>query len=178
MFDIKTLNDRDLLVRSFQLDDARSGMSDIAYTDEIEREAREAEVEVERRFGEGANDRLADWFTHTRATHEEMVEDATERTERVVEIARGHDCDNDGLTVTGPQERRGPRNPEATSRRDIAQCWCGRVWFSTSDGRGWYDPTEGTDPTAPHESASTPAETQPSDEDMQRWADRQFYGHA
>jgi hypothetical protein len=146
---LQDLSDRDLFVRSFQLDDARSGEGDISYTDEVEREAREAETEIERRFGAGANDALADYFTVVKADRDDMISTAREYPERLVEIARGeHACDNSDLTVIGSQLRRGPGNPTGTGRRYIAQCWCQRTWFGTSDGRGWYDPTEGDDPTA------------------------------
>ena len=82
-------------------------------------------------------------------------------TEATAEI---HTCDNDSLEAAGSYATLGTEGQSARCRT------CERVWWKANGSNTWYDPAEGTDPSASDEEADERAQM--------AWADRQFYGHA
>lgn len=125
MIDLSTLSDRDLFARAY---DVAEGEMDLPLEDAME-------DELARRFGEGATDNLAHWFTVTKASEEDMARWAREEPRRLAEIARGHDCTNADLQV----------NKDVLPEQ--GRCWCGRTWTKMADRNSWYDSTEGSDPS-------------------------------
>jgi len=124
------LTDQDLLTR-FVTVDAEMGDADIdpRLVDEAEAELAMLEAEVTRRFGENALDNLANWWTPSHASHEDVLQMAREETDHLVELLRGHNCDNESVNqCTGC-------------------CWCGRIWAKMANRNSWYDPTQGDDPS-------------------------------
>jgi hypothetical protein len=173
---LQALTDAELLYHAMASDTALSDWSgepfDPAKVDHEAEAAKQATAEqatdeMDRRFGEGASDRTADWFTAMKASPEDILEWAKERPEQLAEIARGHDCDNRSVN-------------QGTGR-----CWCGRAWAKMANRNSWYDPTEGPDPSTSSDDGQGEASAGLievlSDAEARAemaWADRQFYGHA
>jgi len=168
MIDLSTLSDQDLLVRFVRVD-MELGDSDVdpRPVEQAEAESATLEAEVTRRFGQDALNNLENWWTPSHASHEDVLQMAREETGRLVELLRGHNCDNQSVSQT------------------TGVCWCGRVWAKTSSGKTWYDPTEGDDPSIASDTGDgeaapelTEALAEAEARAQMAWADRQFYGHA
>jgi len=126
--EIQALDDAELVCQAIIADLARSDYDDELQLPEPQVDFDLARAECDRRFGEGALDRTGDWFTATKADPTDILYWARERADRVVQIAQGHDCDNQSVDRNGT-------------------CWCGRTWAKMANRNSWYDPTEGTDPS-------------------------------
>jgi hypothetical protein len=88
--DLASHSDAELLVGAFDEDQPPYVMGD----------------EIDRRFGEGANDRLASYFTASHASGEDMTQMACDDTDLLVEIAKGEHVH------TTPTCRCGARQPQ------------------------------------------------------------------
>lgn len=128
MTDLSTFSDRDLWVHFLSCDIALGDDSSIEDADRLVAQTDRAREEIERRFGEAATENTAVWFTATKADPTDMLRWAREETTRLIEVARGHDCDNASLDHNG-------------------RCWCGRQWARMANRDSWYDPTQGSDPS-------------------------------
>lgn len=87
------LNDWDLLGHRYRLNAAWWGASSDGATESLQRQEREAETEIDRRFGVGASDRLSGYFTASHADADDMIRVVADDPDLIVEIAKGeHIC--------------------------------------------------------------------------------------
>lgn len=123
--EIQALSDRDLLVQMFEADrllgDVDEPVDDLPAA---ESNAAALSGEVDRRFGEGACENISSWSVVTKASHEDLIRMAQDETEHMIDLARGHACDNGSLTATGPRQ---------------ARCWCGHYWHRLPGENSWRE---------------------------------------
>jgi hypothetical protein len=129
-------SDADILAAMFLADEERGECSNAPAVVS----AHSLDWEVERRFGEGALDRLSNYCTASHMTHTEMVQAARTETGLMVEIAKdAHSCGD------GPNAKL-KYNGEIGAP-GIGQSWvcqCGHYWVKV--GNTMYNPAEGEIP--------------------------------
>lgn len=91
--DVRLLSDRQLLVRFYACDQLMSVATQQDF-EEARRDLDELEAEIDRRFGEGASDRLAGYTTAWRFSPVEMLDWAADHIDECVEVAKTGDCKN------------------------------------------------------------------------------------
>jgi len=98
-----------------------------------------ADQEMEKRWGAGASDGLAEYFTASHASYDDMARMAREQADLLVEFARGeHDCgahQGDFSFRSDSHDSNG-----AAFKREA--CRCGRIWGRIAGT--YFDPTNTT----------------------------------
>lgn len=100
-----------------------------------------ASQEMESRWGADTDDNLAEYFTASHASYEDMGRMARESADLLVEIAKGeHDC--------GSRERHFRYLDKSEDDEGRAYhrylCQCGRIWGRPVGGNTYFDPTNTT----------------------------------
>lgn len=100
-----------------------------------------ATQEIEVRWGAEAHDNLAEYFTASHASRDDMLRLAREQADLLVEIAKGeHDCG----AHEGDFKHRGMATDAADETYHQYGCRCGRIWGRPVGGNTYFDPTNTT----------------------------------
>lgn len=99
-----------------------------------------ASQEIEARWGADASDNLAEYFTASHASYEDMVRMARESADLLVELAKGeHDC---GAHEGDFSDRSSTVTRDSGIRYSRHACRCGRIWGRINNT--YFDPANTT----------------------------------
>lgn len=98
-----------------------------------------ARQEMESRWGADASDLLAEYFTASHASYEDMARMAREQADLLVEVAKGeHDCG----AHEGDFEYHSAQRDSQGHQHSVYRCRCGRLWGRFAGT--YFDPTNTT----------------------------------